>query len=274
MLFFLAFLSIAQKGLFLPALKAAVAAVLLAAVRLLPVTLEAGAFDSTYHGGFLSLADVWKGFTALQAPDQYVPSPLFLKPLGSWEFTIYVGLGGALFLAFFGVYRWWADRDPAPRYPALILPVLALAVLSMNGVFGALRTLQFPMLSGERVPARILSLPFVFLLVIAVVYFQRWLQADGPRLALRLAVAGGIIAFAIHDLWENLSIWSLNRVADLFPHEDMFYNKWIVANDYADEAYIHMLVVGAVISTVSLLALLALAWRERRQARLVPAPER
>ncbi len=274
-LFFLGFLSIAKKGLFLPALKAAVAAVLLAAVRLLPVTLEAGAFDNTYHGGYLSLADMWKGFTSLQAPDQYISSPLFLKSLGGWEFTIYVGLGGALFLGFFGIFRWWsaAPRGDERRYHALILPVLGLAVLSMNGVFGALRSVPFPLLSGERVPARILSLPFVFVLVMAAVYFQRWLEQDGTSRALRLAVAGGTIAFALHDLWENLSIWNVKRVQGLFDHEIMIYNKWVVANDYNDQAYIQMLIVGAVVSGIVLAVLLGLAWRERRVAKVAVAVE-
>jgi hypothetical protein len=266
-LFFLGFLSIAKKGLFVPALKAAVAAVMLAAVRLLPVTLEAGAFDSNYHGGYLGLADVWKGFTGLQAPDQYLSSPLFLKDLGGWEFTIYVGLAGALFLGFFGIYRWWSAAGDTPNYHALILPVLGMAVISMNGVFGALRSVPFPMLSGERVPARILSLPFVFVLVMAAFYFQRWLDRDGTSRALRLAVAGGTVAFALHDLWENLSIWNVKRVQGMFDHEIMIYNKWVVANDYNDQAYIQMLIIGAVVSGIVLAVLLGLAWRERRVSR-------
>ncbi|HEY3345794.1 MAG TPA: hypothetical protein VGJ97_12745 [Anaerolineaceae bacterium] len=268
-LFFLGFISIAKKGCFIPAIKAAAATVLLGAVRFLPVTLEAGAFDQTYHGGFLSLADLWNGLVNLRAPASYVSSALYFKPLGGWEFTLYIGLAGALFLAFFGGYRWLSNRGGDRRYPALLLPILGLTFLSFHAVFAALRGLPFPLFSGERVPARIISVPFVFLLVLAVIEFQRWLDQERANVVPRVAVFAGVTVLTLHDLWENLSTWSILKVQPVFDHGILFYNKWVVANAYDDTVYIRTLIIGAAISSVCLLALLGLAWRERKRAQIV-----
>jgi hypothetical protein len=275
-LFFLGFISIAKKGCFIPAAEAAVATVLLGAVRFLPVTLEAGAFDQTYHGGFLGLDALWGALVTPRAADSYVSSTLYYKQLGGWEFTIYIGLAGALFLAFFGVYRWLARRDGERRYHALLVPILGLTILTLHAVFAALRGLPFPLFSGERVPARIISVPFVFLLVLAVVEFQRWLDEDRASVLPRAAVFTGVIVLSIHDLWENLFTWSILKAQPLFEHGIMFYNKWVVANDYKDTLYIHTLIVGAAVSMVCLVGLLGLAWWERRRSRVlcVAIPEK
>jgi hypothetical protein len=266
-LFGLGFVSVAKKGVFLPALKAAVATVLLSAVRLLPVTLETGIFDQSYHGGFVSFTDLVGSLTTLAAPGQYVTSPLYYKVLGNWEFTLYIGLAGAIFLAFFGVYRWLTNRESEKRYFELLLPILGLSLLSFHGIFLLLRRIPFPMFSGERVPARIISLPFVFLLVLAAVEFQRWLNQERAERWLPLVVWAGLLAVSLHDLWVNLISWSIFKVQPLFEHGMMFYSKWVVSNDPNDQPYYQMLVIGAIVSLLSLGLLLGLIWRERRLAR-------
>ena len=269
-LFWLGFMSVTRKSNFLPALKAAVATVLLSAVRLLPVTLEMGVFNQTFHGGYLGIIDILKSLIIIRAPNEMISSPHYLKVLGGWEFTLYIGLAGLLFLAFFGIYRWLANRGSGKSYHALLVPMLGTLLLSFNDVYFLLHKIPFPMLSGERVPARIISLPFVFLLVIASIEFQRWVNEGRLRDWLRPAVWATLTSVTIYSLWQNLVGWSILQAQPLFEHDFMFYSKWVIAYDNNDTIYFQALVAGAAISVLTLGVLIGLVLHERQQPGRVP----
>jgi hypothetical protein len=271
LLFFLGFFAFSKKENFLPVFKAAVFSVLLSLVRILPPALEANAFDSKYYGGYLTLLDQWQSMISIQAPGVYNSSSLLAVPLGGWEFTLYVGIIGTLFLLYFGIYRWLRSREDGSHYYALILPLVGLSLLSLNQVFAWVRQVPFPLFSGERVSARMISVPFAFILVFAVVEFQHWLGRLRRNIPLvQISIVGLVIA-SWHDLWENLRTWNILSIYNAFPHGMAFTNTWVVANDYGDAAYTSAIAVGAAVSLLSMAALAVLVWLEQRQS--IPEPD-
>ena len=55
--------------------------------------------------------------------------------IGYWEFSLYTGLAGAIFLLFFGVWRWLRRKGPEAAFHELLLPVTGLVVLSIGWVY-------------------------------------------------------------------------------------------------------------------------------------------
>ena len=207
-------------------------------------------------GGFPASSNCGSRWSSRNTQGVYVDSPLFTRPVGGWEFSLYVGLAGAAFLLFFGLFQWLRDRDAGRGTYALLLPIAGLALLSLNDVFAVVRMVPFPMFTGERVSSRIISLPFVFLLVLAARQFQRWL--DRPRrwtgLAALLVIAG--LAVGVRDLWENLRIWSILNAQAVFQQLHLSPDRWRLENNYGDRAYIGALVLGSALTLLTAGALL------------------
>jgi hypothetical protein len=91
---------------FWQALAGIVSAGLLSAVRLLPPALHLGQFDNEFLSGYPVVMDVWTALTGLIGPDKAFVHTGQLTNLGWWEFDLFVGLTGAVFLIIFGL-GWW-----------------------------------------------------------------------------------------------------------------------------------------------------------------------
>lgn len=253
------FLTVAGGGLF---------AILLSLVRILPPALLFGQFETEFYGGYQTLAQLWESLVTVYPPGVKGPSLLMPTALGYWEFSLYVGLAGALFLLFFGAWRWLARKGPA-AYLELLLPVITLTVLSIGRVYGLFRFIPVPLLDGERVSSRIISLPFVFLLILAVIEYQRWLEAPHPsRWPIRI-LTGGAFVIGLHDLWQNFGVWRIQNAAAAFKVKDFASQDWSVTN-HPDPAYVNAIIAGAILSLASLAILLFFTFRSRRQASQQP----
>jgi hypothetical protein len=90
-----------------------IAAGLLSAFRLLPPALHLGQFDSEFLSGYPSIIDVWTALTGLVSPDKAFAHTGQLTNLGWWEFDLFIGLTGAVFLLVFGI-GWWLTNHDAP----------------------------------------------------------------------------------------------------------------------------------------------------------------
>jgi hypothetical protein len=277
-LLFLGLLALTRRKFFVPALAAAGLAVLVSMVRILPPVASLGSMENAYLGGYVDLLDIWRGLVVVPTPDLRVP---FTDSwLGAWETTFYVGILGGLFLLYFGVYRWVKrvaamSRDAADARPEdarlldgravderpLLLPVLVLTVLSTGLIFGEVRHV-LPILSSERVSSRLFSLPFLFLVVLSVGEFQRWLEANGPR---RLEPQLGLLLLVVAefvDLGRMLKIWSVQNVAVWFPKEEGLTRPIFMAN-HADPLYLNFLWAGLALTLLTLAGMGALVWAER-----------
>ena len=261
-LFFLGFFGLFAWKYFGLALKTLVASCLLAIFRLLPPALELGKFDNEYLGGYPTFAAVLDGLVRFTDPYQSFGTRGFLTPLGAWEFDLFVGLAGTLFLLGFGLWRWLRKLDAPDGFPQFLLPALAMTALAVGRVYRPFMLLPIPLINGERVSSRLIILPFLVLAVMAAVQMQRWLDSRNLRAELRWGMAG-LAVLLLHDLWQHTRAWRVNVAADAYGRMDVNLAIKVVSN-HPDPAYTNLLLAGAVVTLVTAVALLALAWRERK----------
>jgi hypothetical protein len=224
-------------------------------------------FKSTYSfmGGYPTVTDLLQGLMVLQPPGTYFNPPYSITLTGYWEFDLYIGLIGLGFLLFFGVYQWIKHRGGEIRYFELVIPMLALLVLSLGSVFKVFHDSPIPILQGERVSARMIIVPFIFLLVIATIEFQRWLDTH----RMNFAAQGGLLIILggeMHDLWEHFNLWSISKVASSFTPNSVAFTMWFVHN-HADYLYLRSLVIGLAGSVLAALALIFFIIWEKQDAK-------
>ncbi|MCC6148560.1 MAG: hypothetical protein IT308_13455 [Anaerolineaceae bacterium] len=258
-LLFLGLLALGNWHYFWPVVKTSLFAVLLSMVRILPPALHLNTFDSEFLGGYPTLMDILSSLVTVKFPEQSLQVRSMLSPLGWWEYSLYLGLLGTLFLAVFGIYRWVKNRDPRSGYPALLLPILGVALLSLGRIYRVVRLVPVPLLSGERASIRMIILPVAVLLILAAGELQSWLR--GRRLLPVEGIAGlGLLLALGHDLWQHLKVWQVSNAFAAFPVTPVNLAIKVVAN-HPDPAYTTALALGAGVSLISLLVLLSLAWR-------------
>jgi hypothetical protein len=265
LLLFLAILAVVRRDYLLTVAGAGVAAVLLSLVRILPAALVANRFDQTFFGGFPTVVQLWESLITIYPPGVKAAAQGMPSRLGYWEFSMFTGLVGAGFLIFFGIYRWLSDPRPE-AYRELLLPVTAMIVMSVGWVYAIVRLIPIPLLTGERVTSRILSLSFVFILILAVIEFQRWLDQPHAHVWLVYILSLALAALGLHDLGQNFNAWMLVHAASEFPRDPILRGDLL---NIPDRLYVIVIGLGAVLSLASLGVLLTLAWLQPKFPRLV-----
>ncbi len=230
------------------------AAGLLSAFRLLPPALHLGQFDSEFLSGYPSLMDVWTALVGMVSPDKAFAHTGQLTNLGWWEFDLFVGLAGAVFLLIFG-FGWWMSKHEAPVWlKTLAGPSLVLFVLAMGSVYKLVMYIPIPLINGERVSARLVTLPFVLLMLAAAYAFQRFLDEKGSSVLWRWVSLAGLFLLA-HDLWQHLKLWRVNVAAQYFPVTPVNLAIKVVSN-HPDMAYTNILLAGLGITLIMSIILL------------------
>ncbi len=265
LLFFIGLLGLFMPRYFWLLFGTSIAAIFLSMVRLLPEVSLLGQIDNAFVTGYPDVASLLGSFGQISLP---VKGPIngLTTNIGTWETTIFTGVIGAAFLLYFGLYRVLKDEEKDRNYHWLLLPVLGLFLLTLGQVYYSIQKfLPLPIFTGERVPTRIISLSFAFLLVLAALQLQKWLNSPGtPKLQIGLALVLGLAC--IHDLAQNFSKWTILSTVEAFRPK--FYEplQWTVANDFGDTFYIRLIVIGLVISIISFIILGLMVWREKRGA--------
>ncbi len=262
-LIFMGLLGLARRRLFAPMFKAGLFAGLVCAVRILPPALEAGKFDSAFLSGFDSAFQLLTSTLDLRLA---VQSEIFrntpLNPLGWWELDHYIGLIGLLFVGVLGVGLWLRDQGGAVRYTALILPTLAMSVLSIGRIYEPINRLGIPLLSSQRVSSRFFIFALLFLLVLAGIHLQRLIAAGKVSHVARMGLLGGLLIL-VNDLWQHEKLWRVAHLPDMFNARDVNLSLAYVAN-HPDLPYATALIAGALVSLLALGFLGWMAYRERR----------
>jgi hypothetical protein len=264
-LLFLCFLAVSNRKNFLPVIGSIVFSVLVSMVRILPPALLVGYFDNQYFAGYLSISDIWTAMVTILDQNSPPGAPLATQNIKLWELSLYSGLIGAGFLLYFGIYKWIREEKGAIPYKELAIPVFGTFLLSFDSVYRLVRLLPIPLLDGERVSSRIISLPFIFVLNFAVIQLQRWLdQPDRAGILFHLAGLG-LLIITVHDLWENFTNWMPANIGETKATTHFASSQWYVVN-HPDPLYVTVLVAGIVISLLSIFLVLFLAFRYHQRA--------
>ncbi len=263
-LIFLGVLALTSKKRFLTTYKAMIFSILLAMVRILPPTLLMGKFDNFFWGGYPTFADLLSSLITVHVPGGYASGPDMPWILGWWEFDLYIGLIGAVFLVYFGLYRWLGRRQSdLSRFRSLIFPIAALIILSLGQVYRLVRLLPVGLFEGERVSSRMISIPFVFLVIIGVIEFQRWLDRTRISIPAYLGLAALLFVEA-HDLYQNFITWQVKTASIHFPYAPFTPAMWYAVTR-VDVPYTMTLGYGLAVSAGSLVVLMILVWLEKRR---------
>jgi hypothetical protein len=239
---------------------------LLSAVRLLPPALALSVYEKKQNFNFvLGYPSVQHLLQAMVLPAVPVQSPILPFGLNSfeeniWEFDFYVGILGAAFIFYFGIWHWF--KVHFKEYVQFFLPVFFVLFLSIGSNYWMIRDSGFPLFGSERVASRMVAVPITFLIILAVTFFQKWLDTHYRHISV-LAASGIFLAFLTSDLWENLKLWRVSSRANYFQPIQFDLSGSAVAN-HADPLYFTMLGIGLGITVVTAIFLSIMSWREHR----------
>lgn len=234
-----------------------IAATLLCMVRILPAAVTFSQRENAFISGYFSLVDLLRGFVDLVPPE--VAREGIYSAVGWWEFDIYVGLLGSLFLIYFGVYRTLVDTRP-DSWRGLAAPSLAMALLSMGKIFQPVNMLPLPLLNAERVSSRFIVLPFIIFLVLGGNQLDAALRERRFSAYGRLGLIGGMI-FAVSDLTQHARLWRVERMDVLFQRTPVDIRTEVLS--LTDPVYTGALLIGASLTFLCGLILILLWLRER-----------
>lgn len=137
------------------------------------------------------------------------------RTLGWHEYDMYVGILGLAALVYFGIVRrlrCGPGRDEH-RYRELDAPLLVMVFLSLNYFYAPIASLPLPLISAEAVSSRFFIIPLVFLMVLAAVHMQHFLEQTRPTAALYVLLIGGLLQTAC-VLAEHSWMWRTLPVPD------------------------------------------------------------
>jgi hypothetical protein len=272
---FLLLLAAFNPGRARPTMLALGAAVVMGALRLAPAVFLAQHWHAAFLSGFPSLRDFMAALVVIRNAAVPERGGVFGQ-LAWWEYDTYVGpVGLALLLAGGLALVRRVPALPARAERGLHGPMAVMAALSLGDNFLLFNLLPIPPLNGERVGARLLLLPLLFLATLAALRWQRWLETPGGARRARLARAAGAAALAgtATGLAAHAWAWRVRAVAALRPPRRALMNVQLAAAPSplagGDLGYV---IVVAASTAVSLAALaLVVAWL-LRQGRPATAP--
>jgi len=265
-LFFMGFLILTNLRNFRVIIRTAIVSILLCAFRILPLLLPLKDFDDIFIAGYPLDTSIWSSLTAIQIPNDITLNEGMTRAVGLWEFTLYAGLLGTLLLLFFGVYRVITQPSIEHHYSGLLIPSLGLVILSLGKVYQYLRiAVPIPLITGERVSSRMIILPFLFVLTLAVIELQRTLDRTEIRPAVKALAPLSLVILA-NDLWQNFRLWRLRDASKAFEIKILDTAQFVSAN-HPDPDYFNMLWIGTGLSLAALILLIIFVRREKKKNR-------
>ena len=251
----LVLLAVTQPSLRRSIITAVALTAALGAIRFIPAIFEFSSGNWTLVGGFQAIGDVPIGLASLMRPIEAVNE--HYGPPQWWEVDYFVGFIGLGLLAVFGCAYWLRHSgSPIGRSVRGLAPALiAMTFLSLDFVFRAIANLPIPFIGAERVPSRFFVLPFLFLLVFAVIALQHWLDSERRSTGTRYLLIVGMIAIAL-DLLQHSRVWRPRAAQLLF--KNFSPNMTFAIDNRPDSSYENALIAGA---AVTMIALTYCVWR-------------
>jgi hypothetical protein len=236
--------------------------------RFLPALSLLGNYSSELLTGFPNIQSILGALWDTTSPGTYTSFNGLLSPgqIGQWEVTMFIGVLGVVYVIYFGVARLLRDQELPSTIQRLLLPLLVLSIFSLDSIYRLLvNALPIPLLTAERVPTRIYSLILVFLIVLAGIEFQRWVEKKDRSNLVLLAIAL-LILVGLNDLWVNFEHWALPISASAYPTAGFNSSIWKVLNTFQNMTYIYLLWAGLAGTLATLIFLIIKTIREKRSS--------
>jgi hypothetical protein len=258
---FLALLFLVARKHWRPLLLSVIFAALFSMVRVLPISLTFGKFDTQFLGGYPSIINMFQSLVFNTSPKLALPFRIFDSPLGYWEFDLYVGKVGFLFILS-GVVLWIWSQTKDRKISPLLLPMAVLTLLSISDLYLPLSKLPIPIFNSGRVTSRFFILPMIFVFVLSAKSIQNVLNNFRYKI-IALVVLLGAVVYQIIDVIQQVSAWQVTESFQVFPLTPVDLSRVTIGN-HADPVYFQMILIGFCISAASLMVATFLVLRERR----------
>ena len=241
-----------------------ISAIFLSMNRFLPGILAAryGYSQIEFLSGFTTLDELLRSLVTLVPPERALDSLTRINWLVAWwEFDHYIGWVGLAFILFFGIIYWLRDKQTSKAWLALYGPIALLVFFSIGRLYKVFVVAQIPLLSIERVTSRLLLLPLLFLIIMASIGLQRYLDQKQPSALIRLS---GVVLFLIllNDLLQHREVWMVNQLE--FAVLPEMAHPEIQITTYSDPLYFAFLSAGWIITVLSGILLGVLVAREKK----------
>lgn len=236
--------------------------------RILPEIALVKSSTSHFIAGFFDLQTFLDSFIQIQHPAVTTTYDNMTLSLNLHEVTFYIGVAGAIFLFYFGLYKHLVDKELDKRYRWLMLPMAVLFLLSLDQVYrNIIVKIPLPFFYAERVSTRIFIIVFDVLIFLAANQFQKWL--NNPKTAkVAIVTAMILVVYGMHDLWQNLSCWTVNVASSLFSPSSFSANEFVVNNSNTSPLYFLLVFLGLAGTVIFSVFIGWQVWRENRMERV------
>ncbi len=253
-----------RQGVWL--LIAMIFSVFINAVRLLPPAVEIGRFreNINFLGGYSTLGDIL--FSMWHLPRENIITTLQsdLSFLFFWEFDLYVGILGTVFVILAGLGGLIYKNPRLPGLEKLILPTIIMIILSTGKIFGLLTAIPIPLLAGERATSRLIILPFTILLFTGALFYQDWLDKRGSSLISKLTQL--VLLFPlINDLLQHTILWNVTWISVYFNAIPSQFDQITITNRN-DPVYYFLFFGGTILTLATNIILIILTSNENSLA--------
>lgn len=229
--------------------------------RILPAGLESGRFDLDFLAGFETSGGLVESMVSLKLPvGEQVFSASPLRPLGWWEYDYFIGIVGTLFLIWAVLKATGlAKESPLRKRWRLLVPGLAMVLLSIGQIYEPINALDLPLVSSQRVATRFFMVPLLTLIFLGAELLTYELARKSNDTWLWKLGALAAFAIMVNDLWQHTKLWRIRWMLQLFDRLPVDFTAEHVAN-HPDPTYIGAIVSGGLIA---LLAVGFLLWKMR-----------
>ena len=183
----------------------------------------------------------------------------FGSNLGYWEFDLYVGWAGLLFIVV-GLFLWFKPQISTRRFSPLLLPMIVLTLFSIRDIYLPFAHIPIPLLNAERVTSRMAILPFTLAMVLASAAVQAWLNRAKFHLLVYTGSFLGLIYLSA-DLTRRALQWQVVEAFQQFPTTPVNLAIKVVSN-HPDLPYTNLLTWGTIVSLAGLGMAVFFVWRE------------
>ncbi len=255
---FLLVLAIFQPRFWAPVLKVMLASVLLSMLRILPLAIQYYSSSGVqFIFGFLSVSQMLDALVVLHPP--YILNTPSAQ-LGGWEVDFYLGLVGFLFVFYFGIIRNWVNQK---SYRLLYFPMLVMAFFSLADMYRPIFSSHIPFMDSQRAPSRFILIPFVFLIVLASLQLQKWIEGRSYAGWMeKVAVAFGLVFMGV-DLFEHSRAWRVSTLSTKVLEKFTDVVQVPLVNR-PDPAYTISIISGLALTVITLIILAVLTLGERK----------